>query len=65
MSRSAWREHTYRPYFDSQNHLASWKQLLTEEQFSKVREGISQDEVIDLIGVSTVISSLGRDRGAQ
>jgi hypothetical protein len=61
--RGPYGVHTYRLYFDHQNRLLRWEQLLTEDQFLKVREGMTQTQVIDLLGVSTVISELGRGRG--
>ena len=61
--RGPYGVHTYRLYFDRQNRLLRWDQLLTDERFLKIREDMTQSQVIDLIGVSTVISSLGRGRG--
>ena len=61
--RGPYGVHTYRLHFDRQNRLLRWEQLLTEDRFLKVREGMTKTQVIDLLGVSTVISELGRGRG--
>lgn len=61
--RGPYGVHTYRLHFDGQNRLTRWEQLLTEEQFLKVREGMTRTQVISLIGISKVVSTLSRGRG--
>jgi hypothetical protein len=55
--------HTYFVYLDKEGQVLSWEQVLTEERFNQVSPGMTQEQVIDLIGVSTITFGLARERG--
>lgn len=61
--RGPFGKHTYSVYFNSQGIVTGYKQLLTDENFSKIVPGMDEREVVDLIGVSKNTFKLGRDRG--
>lgn len=61
--RGPYGKHTYAVYFDSMGRATGFQQLLKEENFAKIRPGMSNADVIDLIGVSRDRFGLARNRG--
>ncbi len=61
--RGPFGKHTYAVDFDDRGRVSGFRQLLTEEAFEKVVPGMSQTEVVALIGISRDTFLLGRDRG--
>jgi outer membrane protein assembly factor BamE (lipoprotein component of BamABCDE complex) len=55
--------HTYFVHLDQNDRVISWEQVLTEARFKLVKPGMTQEEVINLIGASTHIFGLARGRG--
>ncbi len=54
---------TYFVYINDNDEVVRWEQVLTEEQLNKIKSGMTRDQVIDLIGITTNTSKLGRGRG--
>lgn len=54
---------TYFVYLDNADRVVRWEQVLTEERFDTIRAGMTQEQVIDEIGVSRITNGLGRNRG--
>lgn len=61
--RGPYGKHTYAVYFDSTGRATGFQQLLKEENFAKIKAGMSNAEVVDLIGVSRDRFGLARNRG--
>lgn len=55
--------HTYFITFNAQGRTVGWEQRLTEGYFARVRPGMTQQEVLALIGPSRELIELGRGRG--
>lgn len=56
-------KHTYSVYFDDAGQASGFRQLLTEENFGKIRPGMPEKEVVELIGISKDRFFLARNRG--
>lgn len=56
-------KHTYFVNFDAQDKLISWQQVLTEEKFKLIQQGMSEEEVMNLIGSSKERFGLALNRG--
>lgn len=54
---------TYFVYLDQHDQVLRWEQVLTEERFNQIVPGMTQQQVIDLIGVSKITHGLARERG--
>jgi len=54
---------TYFVYLDDTDRVVRWEQVLTEERFDTIRSGMTQEQVIDAIGISKITNGLGRNRG--
>ncbi len=61
--RGPFGKHTYSVYFDERGTATSFRQLLTDENFSKIVPDLDENEVVNLIGVSKDSFTLGRERG--
>jgi len=55
--------HTYFVYLDDFDRVVKWEQVLSESRFTLITPGLSKDQVIDAIGVTSIIHGLARDRG--
>ena len=56
-------KHTYFIYLNQEAVAVRWEQVLEEKNFAKVNQGMSQDQVIRLIGISKDTFGLARGRG--
>lgn len=61
--RGPYGKHTYSVYFDESGRVNGFRQLLTEENFAKIKPGMTTGQVVDLIGVSRDTFGLARNRG--
>lgn len=61
--RGPYGKHTYAGFFDGSGRLIRFDQLLKEENFSKIKPGMTNAEVIEVIGVSRDRFGLARNRG--
>lgn len=61
--RGPFGKHTYSAAFDPAGRATGFRQLLREENFGKIKPGMSTADVIDLIGVSREKFGLARNRG--
>lgn len=61
--RGPYGRHTYFVYFNEEGKAERYAQVLEEKNFDRIRLGMDQAEVIDLIGVARDNFSLARDRG--
>ncbi len=61
--RGPFGKHTYSAAFDPAGRVTGFRQLLREENFAKIKPGMSTDDVIDLVGVSRERFGLARNRG--
>lgn len=61
--RGPYGKHTYAAFFDGSGRLRGFEQLLKEENFAKIKPGMSHAEVIERIGVSRDRFGLARNRG--
>ncbi len=55
--------HTYFIYIDRSDLVVKWEQVLTENRFDTIQPGMTKDQVIRIIGVSTITNGLARNRG--
>jgi hypothetical protein len=55
--------HTFFVYLDKDSRVVSWEQVLTEERFDQIHPGMTQEQVVDLIGASSITHGLARGRG--
>jgi hypothetical protein len=55
--------HTYFVYLDDNGRVARWEQVLTEERFDTIRPGITNEQVIGILGITKIIHGLARNRG--
>ena len=60
-SRGPRGKHTYFVNFDLQGRLTSWQQVLTEDRFKQILPGMSEEEVVFLIGTD-LLPNLVRSR---
>lgn len=49
-ARGPYGKHTYMLDFDASGRMTSWRQVLTEEDFSRIRPGQTRDHVLQSIG---------------
>ena len=49
-ARGPYGKHTYRVSMDANGRVTSWEQVLTEERFNLVRDGMPVDQVLALVG---------------
>lgn len=61
-ARGPYGKHTFMLDFDGQDRLLGWEQVLTEENFYKLRIGMSKDEVLRSIGHPSDVSFLPRQQ---
>ena len=54
---------TYFVYVDNQARVVKWEQVLTEERFDTIAQGITKDQVIERIGITKITHGLARGRG--
>jgi hypothetical protein len=62
-TRGPFGRHTYFVYFNGDGSMTRWVQVLHEKNFALVQPGMTQDEVVSLIGEARVRTGLARDRG--
>lgn len=55
--------HTYFVRIDENNRVLGWDQVLTESQFSRITPGMTEQQVIDTIGITKIVHGLSRSRG--
>ena len=55
--------HTYFVYLDAEERVTGWEQVLNEERFNQIAQGMTREQVIDLIGISRITHGLARERG--
>lgn len=55
--------HTYFVTIGPDNTVTRWEQVLTEENFARIKAGMSKDDVLSLIGETAIQNSLARNRG--
>ena len=55
--------HTYFVYIDSNGRVAKWEQVLTEERFDTIKPGMTNEQVIGILGVTKITHGLARNRG--
>ncbi|MBU6381585.1 MAG: hypothetical protein EBZ03_08120 [Betaproteobacteria bacterium] len=63
-TRGPYGRHSYAVDFDAKRQAIGFEQLLTEERFAKVFAGMGAEEVIALIGPSSVRQGLARQWGS-
>ena len=56
-------KHTYFVYFNHDNVMERWTQVLDEKNFGQIKPGMNKEEIIALIGVSKDTFGLARNRG--
>jgi hypothetical protein len=56
--------HTYFVHLDHNQRVTSWEQVLTEARFDSIKPGMTQEEVINVIGISKSTFGLARERGS-
>jgi len=61
--RGPYGKHTYSAEFDDEGRAVRFRQLLREENFAKIKPGMEQREVIELIGIAKDTFGLARNRG--
>ena len=61
--RGPYGRHTYFVYFDEAGKAERIAQVLDEKNFALIKPGMSQTEVVEIIGVSRDTFLLGRERG--
>ena len=61
--RGPYGRHTYFVYFNDMGKADRITQVLDEKNFALIKPGMSQTEVMEIIGVSRDTFLLGRDRG--
>ena len=54
---------TYFIYVDNQDRVVRWEQVLTEERFDTIAQGMTKDQVIERIGITKITHGLARGRG--
>jgi len=62
-SKGPFGKQTYFVYLNQEAVATRWEQVLIEKNFEKVNQGMSQDQVIRLIGISRDTVGLARNRG--
>ncbi len=55
--------HTYFVYLDNLDRVIKWEQVLTESHFTALQPGMTNEQVIDAIGVTKITHGLARGRG--
>jgi len=60
--RGPFGRHSYFVDFDENQKMMGYEQVLTPERFSRIVPGMTQDQVIAIIGPSTVIQGLAMNR---
>ena len=61
--RGPYGKHTYFVYLNRDGTVERWTQVLKEENFARIIPGMSQDEVVAIIGESKETFGLARKRG--
>lgn len=62
-ARGPFGKHTYFVYLDRDDNMARWTQVLDEKNFSRIMPGMTQDEIIAILGPSKDTFGLARHRG--
>ncbi|MCE2867117.1 MAG: hypothetical protein LW805_07155 [Oxalobacteraceae bacterium] len=55
--------HTYFVRIDENDRVLGWDQVLTESQFSRITPGMTEQQVIDTIGITKIVHGLALSRG--
>ena len=61
--RGPFGKHTYFVYLNLDGEVKRWEQVLDEQNFSRIKPGMSRGEVVATIGESKAVFGLARDRG--
>ncbi len=61
--RAPYGRHTWFVYFDAAGRAKHAEQVLTPENFTRINPGMTQDEVLTLLGRPGDVRLLGRSRG--
>lgn len=61
--RGPYGKHTWFVYFDASGRASRAEQVLTEQNFSRIDVGMTQDDVRQLLGRPSTVQVLGRARG--
>lgn len=61
--RGPYGKHTWFVYFDAADRAIRAEQVLTEQNFMRVKPGMAQDDVRQLLGRPSEVQGLGRARG--
>jgi hypothetical protein len=61
--RGPYGQHTWFVYLDAAGTVTRTEQVLTKENFARISEGMTQDDVRQLLGRPSESFLLGRDRG--
>jgi hypothetical protein len=61
--RGPYGKHTWFVYLDANGRVTRAEQVLTEQNFSRISVGMSQNEVLQLLGRPGEIQELGRSHG--
>ncbi len=56
-------KHTYFVYLDQNGTMSRWTQVLNEKNFTRIKPGMTRDEVISIIGESKVRDGIAFGRG--
>ena len=54
---------TYFVYIDDNGRVAKWEQVLTEDRFDTIRPGMTNEQVIGILGITKITHGLARNRG--
>jgi len=61
--RGPYGKHTYFVYFNADDSMTRWTQVLHEKNFALIKPDMSRDQVVSLIGEAKDRFGLARDRG--
>lgn len=62
-ARGPYGKHTYFITLNPSGSVVKWEQVLTEENFAKIKPGMSKQQVLSIIGTSFEVMGLARERG--
>lgn len=55
--------HTYFVSIDDNGRVTKWEQVLTEERFNTISPGMTNEQVIGILGITKITHGLARNRG--
>jgi SmpA/OmlA family protein len=58
-ARGPYGRHTFMVDFDAQGRMLRWEQVLTEENFAKIKPGMDKSEVLTLLGRPSDVRTYG------